>query len=185
MTDGNDLYYLDTTDVLAADDPKRVILECSDDKYIAIHVEVAFRLLEAAGYNVQCPNFLTGEAETKGSLEEYLAVRVVYHGWLMDKAVKDNRVLDTRVHAMRFIQNVERLIHTEAWGQIVRRLRQAGKQKRGKTKVEDPAAVRARYHELRKSLPHKAAVADLMAEFNIKSPKTLLSYGISARDQLR
>ena len=104
---------------------------------------------------------------------------MLYHFARRLKAIEEGRIGDVSNHAMRLGYYVAQALHLEAWGEPAlkhRNIREAGRLRAGKTKA-DPAAVRARYNELIESgQPRKAALALVMAEFDIKSDKTARSY---------
>ena len=112
------LYHRDST-VPGEDDQSQVAAaaaECSEDAYIARCVEVAWNVLKAAGYDTRrLVGFLKADTANK-SLEHHLAACVIAHAYQMAAALKNNRILAVRRHALLFQQAVGQAIHLTAWG---------------------------------------------------------------------
>jgi hypothetical protein len=144
---GDDLYVTEQIDLtgLEAAEVRAVLHEYSDDAEIERCVACARTILEAAGYDtVQPPSLLigglkieetrpeaglsVGEVEilgTAGAADDMymLCARVLAEADQMDRALRDDRILDMRRHAMRFQRAVDCAQHLEAWGRAVHQKR--------------------------------------------------------------
>jgi hypothetical protein len=132
------LYRTDSTDLLEAADPQRVLEENSDDAVIELAVQTALSILAAARHDVRKPPaLLLGDAADR--LEEHQAARVLYHARQMARAAEDGRVADVKKHAMRFGAWLRDAQHTAAWGEAILKHRKI----RGRPPEYDADAIRA------------------------------------------